>query len=231
MPGVGAGCLLLMAAGGLACGWRGWLLLGLACLLGLTQAFCDSQSEAAIQWLFHSKLAQIRRGRLVYVKGWGWVDQRHLLGEVLDQLRPGPRRTIVHSFFGSWNQLFHLRIECEIRDRDQSWSALRQIGERCEDEEERLPWFLAAGLSAHDPDDLPSVYWTIFRQAYPQTPFQVVGPGPCEQRWQAEARAFLRSRVYGWRDFEPADPGLRLPYRRLFLDLQQRPVHLTIRVE
>ena len=229
--GVGAGGLLLLGLGALARGWRGSLLLALACILGLAQAFCDPQSEATLTWLFHSKLAQIRRGRLVYVQGWGWVDQRHRLGEVLDQLQPGPSRTIVHTYFGSWNQLYNLRIETEVRDQKQSWNALCQIGERCEDEEERLPWFLGAGLSAHDPDDLPSVYWTVFRQAYPETPFVVLGPGPNERRWRAEGRAFLRRRVHAWRDFEPADPALRPAYRQLFLTLRQNQVHLTTRLQ
>lgn len=200
-----------------------------ACVLALGQGLLDRESQARKEWLFHSKLQQIRNHRLAYSPQWGWVDRRHGLAEVLQKLTPGGERTVIHTFFGSWGQYYQLNVQVRIEDRPQAWSALRQLGESCEAQEERLPWYTAAPLSAYNPDDLPSLYWTLFSQAHPDIHWRFLSAKESEKLWHQQGRTFLQQRVRQWCDFTPGDLTLRAKYRKFFTSL--KPVQLEYQVE
>lgn len=223
MRGV-AGAVALLTGLALALGWRGGLVMGLACLLALAQGLGLDDSWARQQWLFHSKLGQIRRGRLTFVPEWGWVDRRHSLSELWG------RSEGEHLFFGSWGRVYLLQFSCSPKSLRDSCSALKQLGERCEAEEQKLPWYTAAPLSAYNADDLPSVYWTQFRRVYPDTRYHECSALESERRWWLEGRQLVRRRVRGWRDFEPAQTELREPYRELFEGLERAPLPVMVRV-
>jgi hypothetical protein len=221
--GVLSSVVLMLVTTALLCR-RAWppLLLGAACGLALGQGLFLSASQARREWLYQAKLQQIQRARLAYCPEWGWVDRRHGLSEVLRKLQPGGRRQAQHIFFGSWGCYYQLNVECESADRWQTWNALLQIGERCEAEESRLPWYAASQLSAYNPDDLPSLYWTLFREAHPEVSFTFLRPGPSQTLWRQQGRLLLDHPVRNWTDFQPARPALRPLYRQLFREL---PLH------
>ena len=202
-----------------------------ACPVAIWQALQLPESLARQELLFRYKLAQIRRGRLSYYREWGWVDRRHRLSDVLEQLAPGGERQIAHLFFGSFGQGYEMHVRCQVSTRQQGWRVLQQLAERCEAEEQQIPWWRGAGVSAHNMDDLPSVYLTLFQQAYPDRPFAFDSPAQGEQRWWEEGRQVVGRRVAGFRDFEPAAPALRADYQRLFEDLGQVRTRAEFRVE
>ncbi len=225
MRGVAGAVVLLTGGSLLALGWRGGLVMALACLLALAQGLAFDDSWARQQWLFHSKLGQIRQARLAYVPEWGWVDRRHSLSELCG------RSEGEHLFFGSWGRVYLLRFSCFPKNLSDCCSALLQLGERCEAEEQKLPWYSAAPLSAYNADDLPSVYWTLFRRVYPETRYSECSAVESERRWWLEGRQLVRRRVRGWRDFEPAQVELRAPYRKLFEELERAPLPVSIEVK
>lgn len=229
--GVAVALVGLVALARLTLGWPAGLVMGLACLTALGQALLLPDSQARRQWLYHSKLGQIRGGRLYLVPEWGWVDRRHQLAELWQPLHPqAPPQTIEHLFFGSWGSYYTLQIQCRPKNERDSCSALQQIGERCEAEEQKLPWYLAAHLSAYNADDLPSVYWTIFRRVHPEVVFGQESPESSEILWRSEGPSLVAQRVRSWRDFQPRSPQLRVLYQKLFEDLERQPLRLDFNI-
>lgn len=207
--------------------WAPLVLALLAGPLAVFQALVWDASLAREELLFRSKLAQIRRGRLSYCAQWGWVDRRHRLVDVLAQLTPG-RHQLVHLFFGSLGSGYELLADCSVQDPRQSWRVVQLMGERCEAEEARLPWWTGAPLSAYNGDDLPSIYFTLFQAAHPQHSFHFDTPAQAEQRWWAVGRTQVRRRIHSWREFQPnrADPL----YASFFADLEKESTDLKMAV-
>ncbi len=228
IQGVGASLCLMVALSGVL-NWRLGVLVGAACALALGQGLLAPASRARQEWLFCSKRQQIRDRRLAFSPQWGWIDRRHGLSDVLQQLVPGGQRTLAHTFFGSWGHYYQLNVRVRLEDRHQAWSALRQIGEACEAQEAILPWYTAARLSAYNPDDLPSLYWTIFAQAHPYVDWKFLNAEESERLWNQQGREVVQKRVRQWRDFTPVDVNLRTKYRILFEQLE--PVQVEYWVE
>lgn len=161
--------------------------------------------------LYSTKLSQIRRGRLCYAPGWGWVDVRHRLLDVWDQLQTRQSSVITHLFFGYpslWGrQAYQLRIVGDFPDPLQKLRLIQLLGERCEEEESRLPWWTGAPSSAYNVDDLTSVYFTIFQGAHPECRFAFDSPLASERRWQREGLSYVLGRVHNWREFRPSTYG------------------------
>lgn len=207
--------------------WAPLILTLLACPVAVFQALVWDGSLAREELLFRGKLAQIRRGRLSYSAQWGWVDRRHRLADVLAQLTPG-RHQLVHLFFGSLGSGYELVANCSIQDPRQSWRVVQLMGERCEAEEARLPWWTGAWLSAYNSDDLPSIYFTLFQAAHPQKVFHFETPAHAEQRWWAEGRHQVGRRIHGWKGFRPGRPDPL--YTAFFAELEKVDTDLEMSV-
>lgn len=205
--------------------WLGLLgpLLILACL---GQALLIPNSHSRRCLLFYSKLSQIRRGRLAYCDQWGWVDRRHRLLDVWRQLRRSPSKDpviIEHLFFGGpslkiWQgwQGYQIRLQCEPLSDTDCLRIVQLLGERCELEESRLPWWSGGPLSSYNVDDLSSVYFTIFSLANPATKFEMADPQRSEEIWHQQGWNLVEQTIHDWREFHP------LSYRAEFQDLMQR---------
>lgn len=209
---------------------RGGLALTLVAIpLALAQTLWWEDSLARREFLFRCKAAQVRRGRLGYCPGWGWVDRRHRLNEVLSQLQAG-RREIVHLFFGGPAGGYEMVVNYGGGgDLLEKLRVVQLLAERCEAEELALPWWTGARISAYNRDDLSSVYFTLFCSAYPD----VVVDWPCqsgsgaEERWQREGRELVAGRVRTPWDSPPPD----LPrYHELFRALERLKPEVEMQV-
>lgn len=209
-----------------------WLPLVLTQVgLGLSLMLAQAGLPGARGWLlWNYKLAQVRSGRLSYVPGWGWVDRRHALEDVFEELATPGDHHFRHTFFGSWGQLFELEIQTRVETPEQVWWVVRVVAERGEQEEARLGWWWGAGLSAFDADDLPSTYWAIFTRAFPSRLGQPLSPEAAERRWREEGRAVVARQVGSEADFRPADPALERDYLDLCKKLEGCPAPLTLQV-
>ena len=208
--------------------WVALLLTLVACPVALLQGLLWDSSQAHQELLFRYKLSQIQRGRLSYCQGWGWVDRRHRLPEVLEALKPGEHR-LTHLFFGQMGRGYELVVHCHVNDEWQAWRVVQLLGERCEAEEGRLPWWTGAPLSSYDGDDLPSVYLTLYQAAHPQHSWAFDSRTQAVQRWHQSGRQQLGLRVHNFREFQP--PGVSpSEYTVFFERLQHEQPKLDLRV-
>ncbi|MFN8612720.1 MAG: hypothetical protein U0931_34605 [Vulcanimicrobiota bacterium] len=201
---------------------RRWLL-PLALMIWVVPALmgpgrADSSSRQAM--LYHTKLRQIERGRLSYLSGWGWVDRRHRLLDVWQELQaPGPLE-VTHLFFGypGWGgrQAYQIRLRGAFPERLQKLRVLQLLGQRCEWEEASLPWWTGAPASAYNADDLSSVYFTLFELSNPDRRFTFDSAEASRRRWKAEGPAYVQASLHSWRDLHPAG------YEREFQALMTR---------
>lgn len=204
---------LRLALGALAL----WLLLT---LIGLLSAQPLGSAESVFRLY---KGQQIVAGRLVFCRGWGWVDRRHRLEQVLLQLEAAGSQEfhINHWFFGSWGKDYALCLKGRCSQPEESWRCLQLLGERCEMEESRLPWYVASRISAYNADDLAAVYLTLFTRAYPDWKPVMEAPARSLERLQQDSRCWMEERIRSSLDFQPQDPALRPRFRSLFNRLER----------
>ncbi|MBS2039406.1 hypothetical protein JST97_30755 [bacterium] len=188
----------------------------------LLQALLQDDCCSRQALLYSTKLSQIDRGRLRYLPGWGWVDVRHRLLDVWEQLQTDRPLLVSHLFFGypglDGRQAYRLQFQGAFPERLQKLRMIQMLGERCEAEEQRLPWWTGGPTSAYNPDDLSSVYFTIFELAHPSLTFDFESVPSCQRRWRAEGFQVVQARVRGWRDFHP--PGYSREYENLMEQLE-----------
>jgi len=173
-------------------------------------------------WLmYYFKLGQIERGRLAYYEGWGWVDERHRLPDVIEALKRPGAKSFVHTSFGDVARLYELRIRCPDLPPEQAWAVVKTLAETGEAWEASLPWWTGAGWSAYEADDLPSSYFEIYQQAHPDfQPTRLLPEQSC-RLWQQQGMRQIRRLVRDDRDFMPADPALEPSYRELMDKLRK----------
>ncbi len=204
---------LSLALGALAL----WLVLT---LVGLLNARPLGSAESVFRLY---KRQQVAEGRLAFCRGWGWVDRRHRLEQVMLQLEASGSQEfcINHWFFGSWGKDYALCLKGRCSRPEELWRCLQLLGERCELEESRLPWYVASRISAYNADDLAAVYLTLFTRAYPDWKPVFETPSRSLERLQQDSRGWMEARICSSRDFQPQDPVLRPRFRSLFDRLER----------
>lgn len=169
-------------------------------------------------------------GRITFCRGWGWIDRKHSLVEVLQKLENSRSSAVEleHWFFGGWGRDYALLLQGQCRTSREVQRCLQLLGERCEREEAQLPWYYGSRLSAYHGDDLPSVYLSIFCHAFPGWTAYLESATESQARMRREGPGWTTLRVASSKDFQPRDPSLRARYRELFGDLESMPSEVGI---